>query len=771
MNDTPDKDLEKTSEQSGEQPGRADVKSESPLLAAKRSRGLVRRAVPAAICIALVIVTIAVFGRVAGYEFVNYDDGDYVYQNPIVANGLSAQGIKWAFTSTYAGNWHPVTWLSLMLDCSLFGPKPGGLHLVNLALHVISTLLLFVVLMKMTRAVWASAFVAAVFALHPLHVESVTWIAERKDVLSTVFWMLTMLAYAYYVERPKVGRFALVVIAFTLGLMAKPMLVTVPFVLLLLDYWPLKRVRPAEASEAGGEQTPHPSAQTPQRLLREKLPLFALAVVSSTITIFAQQGAGAVTTMQRIGLLERVANVPVSYATYIAKMFVPLKLAPFYPYPQSIPVAFAVASAVVLVVVSILVVRLADRYGYATLGWFWYVGTLIPVIGIIQVGDQAMADRYTYVPLIGIFIIIAFAVRDLIRKLPQLKAVCAFVAVAAVAALWVAAHLQARYWQNSFTLFEHALAVTENNYVAHYCLSEPLRSQGRVDEAIEHCREALAIRPDYVEAMNGLGIALVEDGKAEEAAEQFKKALRVKPNLFAAHMNLGSALLDTGDVEKATEHLRAAVQLRSTPTARIKLAEAFVFQQRFDLAAEQLAKVLELEPNDPFAHYSLASAYVRLGQNDKAVQHLARAIELKPDFVTAYNDLGYLLMHTGGVQQAVACFSRALEYDPTSAKLHYNLGVALTGMGKFDEAVAQYNIALDINPDYASVHNDLAAVLIRLGRLDEAKEHLERTLELEPEHENAWKNLEFVLSLQQQRQQQEKLVLPDLNDIPVVPLP
>jgi hypothetical protein len=374
------------------------------------------------IYLTLALATLAVFWQVLGHDFVNYDDPDYVYRNPNVQSGITLSSIKWAFTTGHAANWHPLTWLSHMLDWQLFGDNPGWHHLTNLFLHIANTLLLFAVLKRMTNALWRSAFVAAAFALHPLHVESVAWVAERKDVLSTLFWMLTIAAYLRYLERPGTGRYLLTLLIFALGLMAKPMLVTLPFVLLLLDYWPLGRFQFGQIVKSVGQQSrkslnAFSHWKLSRHLLLEKVPLFALSAISSIVTFLVQRTAGAVTSVETLPLKLRIANTFVSYLTYIQKMVWPSRLAMFYPYPDKTDLIWqTVVFALLLLIISLGVIWLMRRRRYLLTGWLWYLGTLVPVIGLVQVGDQALADRYTYVPLTGLFIIIAWGVPDLIAK-------------------------------------------------------------------------------------------------------------------------------------------------------------------------------------------------------------------------------------------------------------------------------------------------------------------------------------------------------------------
>lgn len=508
------------------------------------------------ICLVLIVTTSAAYLPVRNYEFV-FDDGQYVVENQYVRSGLNRKSIIWAFTTTYAANWHPLSWLSHMLDCELFGVNPGWHHLINVLLHTANTLLLFFFLRAITGALWRSGLVAALFALHPLHVESVAWVAERKDVLSTFFWILTMWGYVRYVRHPGVGRYVVVLLFFVMGLMAKPMLVTMPFVLLLLDYWPLCRLR---VGQIGCDYN------SPQRvplayLLWEKVPLLVFSVGSSVITLIAQRSGGALRSLQSIKLSVRIANALVSYVSYIKKVIWPSDLAVLYPYSKTMAGWKVAGAGILLVFISLLAIKAFRRQPYFAVGWFWYLGTLVPVIGLVQVGSQAMADRYTYVPLIGIFILIVWGTCELASNWPQGKIAFALLATTVISSLVVTTRLQLSYWANNVTLFRHAVAVTANNYLAHNNLGVVLSDKGQRGEAIAHYKEALAINPDYPSAHNNLGFELFVQGELDRAIFHFSEALRLNPDFMDAHNNLGVALIKMKKPEEAIYHFRQALRI------------------------------------------------------------------------------------------------------------------------------------------------------------------------------------------------------------------
>ncbi|HUT31492.1 MAG TPA: glycosyltransferase family 39 protein [Sedimentisphaerales bacterium] len=555
----------------------------------------------------LALSTLAVYWQVRGYDFVNFDDPDYVSQNKNVQSGFSLDSIKWAFTTGHAANWHPLTWLSHMLDRQIFGADAGGHHLTNLLLHIANILLLFAVLKRMTGALWRSAFVAALFALHPLHVESVAWVAERKDVLSTLFWMLTMAAYVRYVTRPQMSSYLLTLVVFALGLMAKPMLVTLPFVLLLLDYWPLGRLQNRLSVEHAPQHKSQMSdALIPKRtfykLVLEKIPFVVITVASSIVTFIVQRKIGAVATTRQFPFISRIANAFASYMIYIRKMFWPSRLAMFYPYPRKDALVLQAAIAIaVLLLISLAVLYHMRSRRYLLTGWLWYLGTLVPVIGLVQVGDQAHADRYTYIPLTGLFIIIAWGVPDLLAKWRFRRIALAGSVIVILPALSFAAHHQQSYWSDTITLCEHAIDVTEDNHKAHYSMMAELFNRGEVEEAIRHGREAVRIRPNYAKSLGGLAAALAQQGKTEEAVMYYNKALLRNPDLVFCANNLAMILATHKDAglrnpKEAVRLARHACELTSyeSPPILDTLAAAYAADGRFSEAVETAEKALQL---------------------------------------------------------------------------------------------------------------------------------------------------------------------------------
>jgi len=700
----------------------------------------------------LTAVTVAVFWQVTNSEFVNFDDDQYVTENSHVHEGFTREALIWAFTTSHMGNWHPLTWMSHMVDCQIFGLNPWGHHLTSLFFHTLNTVLLFMVLKWMTGALWQSLFVAALFAVHPLHVESVAWVAERKDVLSTLFWMLTLWAYLGYTKRPGVKRYLIIILPFALGLMAKPMLVTLPFVLLLLDYWPLKRIELGQ-SGAGRPAAIQPStiAKEPRaqafHLLREKTPLFVLAAVSSVLTFIVQRSEGAVRTLEVYPAQARISNALVSYVIYIKKMIWPESLAVFYPHPgQSLPMYQTALAGLLLLIISFVVIRLGRRYPYLPVGWLWYVGTLIPVIGLVQVGAQAMADRYTYVPLIGLFLLVSWGVPELVRSWRYRRTALALAAGSLLLALMPCTWLQVQNWRSSTALFEHALQATANNALAHHNLGVALADQGKLQEAITHYHLSLGITPNNFKVYNNLGKALVRQGKLQEALIHYQKALYLNPNYAEAHNNLGVAQARLGDFDKAIDHYFEALRLKPDwLEVYNNLANAFSTQGKFDQAIAYYSKVLRLKPDYADANNNLAIALAGRGRFFEALSYYSEALRLEPDSAEIHNNLAVALLNLGKLQAAQAHYVKALELSPNYAEAHNNLGNALAQQEKLVEAEAHYLKALKIKADYPEAHNNLGAALARQGRLDEAIIHFSEALRLKPNYAQARANLELAL--------------------------
>ena len=611
--------------------------------------------------ICLVAAIIAVYWPVYNYEFVKYDDDTYVTNNTNIQSGLNWKSVYWAFTTGYESNWHPITWLSHALDFQLFGNWTGGHHLTNILFHILNTIVLFYVLMRTTGAIWPSVFVAAAFALHPLHVESVAWVAERKDVLSTFFWLLTMWAYILYVKKLKFKWYLTAFLMFVLGLMSKPMLVTVPFVLFLLDYWPLGR-------------------KFSQRLLIEKIPFFICSFTSCVVTFLVQRSSGTMAAIEFFGLAIRINNAIVSYITYITKMIWPSRLAVLYLHPgNELPMSKVVVCGLLLVLISIcFFIHPARRYRFLAVGWLWYLGTLVPVIGLVQVGEQAMADRYTYMTLTGLFIIIAWSAKEFVPKWRYRNIILTFLAAAALVALALTSSRQVRYWKDSLTLFKHALQVTENNYIMRSNYATHLGKIGRLDEAIEQFNELLKTKPDIPEAQNNLGYALLQTGNVQQAIERFRLAIKYRPAFPQAYFNLATAFKKQGKLEEAVSYYKQALEIKPDYIdAYMNLAITFKELKKFDEAIESCNKVLKFKPDNVIAHGHLGVVLAAAGKNDEAIKEIRFVLNARPNDTEMHRNLGILLERQGKIAEAIASYRTALQIDPNNADCRQFLEAAL----------------------------------------------------------------------------------------------
>jgi protein O-mannosyl-transferase len=648
------------------------------------------------VCLALTALIWLVFGQTLWHDFVNLDDHVYVYDNPLITRGLTLDGVINAFVHTHARNWHPLTTLSHMLDCQLFGLKPGGHHFTNVLLHSVAVVLLFLLLKQMTSAFWQSAFVAALFAIHPLHVESVAWVSERKDVLSAVFFMLTLWAYVRYVRTRSVGRYLAVALFFALGLMSKPMLVTVPFVLLLLDYWPLDRFSGERTPLKCGARRPH-RAHSAAALLVEKIPLFAISALSCIATLLVQlYSPGAI---DQLPLAWRVNNAAVSYVAYICQMFWPARLAAFYPHPNDqLPLWQIILAITFLISVSLLAIHWRKERPYIFTGWFWYVGMLVPVIGVVQAGEQARADRYTYLPEIGLYVLIAWGITDLaatrtrnlglqpvaigvraVKRGPRrvrtdgpqgrgYKLFCAVITAVIIIVLGWRAFVQTSYWENSEKLWNHALAVTTDNAMAHNNLGHLLLQRGEWDSAISHFERALEIRSRTASAHYNLGGALIENnlgnalarkGLLDEAIGHYKKGLELRPDYGDLYFNLGSVLFQQG---------------------------------RTDDAIAQWQKALATQPNDAGFHTALGNAFLKKGLLKDAIAEYEHAARISRQDPMARNNLAWLLATSSDA--SIRDGNRAIEIAKQAVQLsggqdaNYlrTLAAAYAETGRFAEA-------------------------------------------------------------------------------------
>lgn len=651
------------------------------------------------VCILLAGAAIASYHRIPSNDFIYFDDADYITENPHIKDGLSWDVVKWAFTSGYAGNWHPLTWLSHALDIELFGLNPAGHHIVNLIFHILTTLLLFGFLRYTASRLWASAVVAALFALHPLHVESVAWAAERKDVLSAFFWMLTMWAWAFYSKKPGLWRYIYVAGFYALGLMSKPMLVTLPLVLILLDYWPLARFSfEPETRSSNLNSSLACSFGILKPFVLEKVPLVMMAVASSAVTLFVQQTA--IVAVRTMDIPTRITNIFVSYGRYLWQMLWPTGLALLYPRPNNPNYAAAAAAVLLIIVVTVIAIRTAAVRRYLIVGWFWYLITLVPVIGIVHVGMQSHADRYTYIPLIGIFIVIAWAFAELCEKYRRLKPVVAAITVLILLSLGLWTARTTTYWKNDVTIFERTTAATNNNIMMMINLGDAYLWRGHLDQAqatLEKAIELCPVSDSYVV----LAIVLRRKGQIAEAVQSYEKALELDPNQPLALLNAGILLHDLKKDQKAELYLRRAVELDpKLAQAHSALALVLAAADRLDEGITAARKAVELESGLASSRRVLASLLADKGLHEEASTEYQKSLELEPDY-SAYTNLGQSLVELGRFNDAAASLKKAIALKPAEAEPWLYLSKALYGLGSRNEAINAIEKCLSLDPNYA----------------------------------------------------------------------
>jgi tetratricopeptide (TPR) repeat protein len=673
------------------------------------------------VCLLLVLSILAIYGKVRHYEFINFDDDVYISANAFVRSGVNPESLRWSFSYALKdGNyWRPLTWLSHMLDVSLYGMDPGRHHLSNVFFHMMSTMLLFLAFNRMTGAFWRSAFVAALFALHPINVESVAWIAERKNVLSTFFWMLALLFYAGYYQRRGMLRYLAVLFAFGLGLLAKPMLVTLPFVLLLLDFWPLKRI-------VFHRKGLFPAANV-LRLIFEKLPLFILSGLSVYLSAASVKSMGNVISLENLPMQLRLANALVAYVKYIGKLIWPYHLAVYYPFPERIPLWQPLIAFAVLIFISIFVLRTLNQKPYLAVGWLWYLGTLIPVIGIVQAGLwPAMADRWAYVPTIGLFIMLAWGGAEIVNRWRYRRVVLACLSGSALTVLLILSYFQISNWRDSVSLFEHSIQATGGTWNMHNNLASALNARGRSSEAIRHYQHALALEPPEPEGVHyNLAIALTSLGNLQGAIEHYQEAIRINPDYAAAHVNLGAIFARLGKTAEARGHFFEA---------------------------------LRVDPNFAQANYNLGNILLAQGETDEAISRYSKAVNINPLFAESYNGLGLALMQTGKLEQAILCFRKAAKFSPSFRDGLKNLKLAESISEKIFQAVSGMRDALNFNMQTQDLDLKVIELLEKKEKLEETLKYFQKTLSLQPGFtEFDQNNIAIVLAVKRKYEQKLEL--------------
>jgi len=721
------------------------------------------------ICCLLCIVTYLVYMQVTKHPFINYDDHLYVTGNKHVLNGLTIENISWAFSkssTSSTGNWHPLTLISHMIDVELFVIKAGMHHLTSLCFHIINTLLLFIIFRKMTGDFWKSIFVAALFALHPLHVESVAWVAERKDVLSTFFWMLALLSYVWYVEHPGMGRYGTIFLFFVLGLLSKPMVVTLPFVLLLLDYWPMRRIRKFAVDEGGaGLNADKPVIS----LIIEKIPLFVGAAIISVVTYVTQQQHGSMKSLEHFPLITRIANAVVSYTAYVGKMVLPFDLAVFYPHPREIEPSILCGSALILLLISFFSFRHARRQPFYIVGWLWYLGTLVPVIGLIQVGGQAMADRYTYIPLIGLFIMISWGGHDLFSGSRYRMKIIAVAATLVIITLSCLTWKQVGLWKSSMILFSHTLEVTHDNYIAHNNLGQIHEAKNDYRNAIQHCVEAVRIAPDNLKIRSNFGVVLMKSGRIEDAISQFEVILQKDPNNKCTLVNLGTAYLQLGNFKEANECFHKALRLYGdSADAYFGLGCVLSRQGRNNDAVEQYLRALEINPRHINARVNLANALVRISRIDDAIKHYGEVLKIEPHHATAKHNFQVLVSQRQELDEKIKSLQSAVDQNPENSTLLYHLGVAHQKRGHSEKALTYYKLALLYNNELIEANQNMFLIYSEREDYEDARSILFRMIEHQPNNTDIHYNIACTYALNKNVEASiewlEKAVVMGFND-------
>lgn len=582
-------------------------------------------------CLFISLLTVAVYWQIQGHDFIILDDPSYIYNNNHVTKGLNIESVEWAFTQSHVANWHPITWISHILDYEFYELEPGGHHRTNLIFHTANAILLFLVLMRMTGGFWQSVVVATLFAIHPLHVESVAWISERKDVLSMFFMMLTIWAYIQYVEKRELKNYLLVVLFFVLGLMSKSMLVTLPFVLILLDFWPLNRM-----------------SGNFRQIIIEKIPLFALAITSSLITFYVQQNDGATKSLAYYSIQSRIFNAITSYIEYLHKMVWPINLSILYPHPGQVLLTWKVTlSAVILIWITLIAVKIIRQAPFVLVGWFWYLGTLVPVIGFVQVGGQAMADRYTYIPLIGIFIIVAWGFPYLLKNIHQKKRILIVSSVVMTSIFAFASWSQAKYWKNSIVLFNHAIEVVDDE------------------------------NRNFALAYSSLGLEYYKNKEYKKALFNLKKCIKLDPDHWRCYHNIGETLVQKKELHKAIRYFKHGIKLNS---------------------------------KNYLGHNNIGVVLQRMGKLEESIKHFKKSIDLEPDQLLSYYNLGKMLSENNRNNEAIIQYKKALKNDPKSFMIHVGLGNALAQKGFYQKSIDHYKMALKIKPDLLPAQENLKIV-------------------------------------------------------------
>ncbi len=700
------------------------------------------------LCILLCAVIFMLYFQVKDFEFITFDDPLYVVENKHVQSGLTIESIMWAFHLIQAGDksyWHPLTWFSHMLDYQFFGLNAGMHHVSSVVYHALCSILLFISLWLFTRSTWKSLFVGLLFAVHPVNVDSVAWVAERKNLLSSCFWMLTVISYYYYVRKQNLARYLGVVAAFVLGLLAKPMLVTLPFVLLLLDFWPLNRMK------AYGEDRDFLKAVFSRNTLAlalEKLPLFVISIVTIMINAQAIRNIELLRTSKGFPMGLRLENAIVSYLLYIKKLIWPMDLTFYYPFPQSIPLWQVGASLTVIIVVTAAAFKLIRKYPYVLFGWLWYLGTILPVSGIMQGGLwPQIAERWAYIPYVGLFIIISWGMSDLAKRLTGKEVAACIAALAILVPLAAKTWVQTGFWKDNFALYNNAIQINNENYVAHLNLGAAFAKKKKFDDAIRHYRISLSINPYISNTYYSLGMAYYELKNSQGAMENLSKALELDPNFLPAHVKLGMIYVEQKKMDDAIRHFKTVVEIDPFDSdAHLQLGLALSAQGEHEEAVKEIRQAILHDPKNIGAHIELGKIFTSMGRLDEAEFEFNRALGMNPENAKSHYFLGLAKDANGKKESAIRHINEALKIDPKDASYHTAMGIVLAGMGRVDEAQAKYLDAIRLDPDNADAHYYLGSTLLMKGKTSEAIEHIREAIRVKPDNGNYRYGLGVVLS-------------------------
>lgn len=663
-----------------------------------------------AVYLCLAVFTAAVYWQVGNFDFINFDDTAYVTENTRVQSGLSLENIRWAFTTTDAEFWHPLTWLSLLLDFEIYGLKAGGFHITNLILHILASLLLFWFVSRSSGTVWRSAFVAAFFALHPVHVESVAWVAERKDTLSAFFFMLTLCSYVYYTEKPGMIRYVVSLLCFVCGLMSKSMLVTLPVILILIDFWPLGRITDRQTGFKTSRILSIPVWQ-----IREKLPFFMLSGIFAILTVMAQDVVNSPTWP----LGQRAANAVVGLATHVINIVLPHHLGIFYPFDSQIPITKIILALLFLIAISIAAIYFIKKAPFIFTGWLWFIFMLLPVIGIIPLGKHSIADRYTYLASIGISFILAWGAPAIFKSEILRKKVLPAVGIVYMAALAIFTWIQCSYWQNNFVLYHHTLNVTQNNAMVRYNLAHAYIMNGEYAEAKKHLLEAVRINPRHDDYHANLGGIYMKERDFDKAVYHFREGLKINDGNAVIHCNLGATLADTGKTAEAIEHYKKAIELNPDYSeAYYRFGSVLMKLGKMDEAAEKFRLALLADPDHPGAHSYMADICIKQGKIKEAIGHNREILRIAPDNLSALNNLGAHHSMQGQYDESIGYYRRALDLSPNNPEIVFNIGRVLSMKGDHQAAAEYFKHAMTLKPDFQEARQarDKSLAAIRRGK-------------------------------------------------------